>query len=152
MKVRPVKKHKNKRGHSRVKSGPKKGLYPRSTLTPEITKKFCELIRAGLTFDACCDYIGIAGTTFASWRQKGERWIIGNQEPAEYRVYGRFVMRLKRALAVYRLSVTKSLHNPKNNYWVRPLAILSRRDRLNWADREPQGGVSEEAVASEKFR
>lgn len=133
------------------KQKPKFELVPRTKLNKALREEFCKLVRTGLAFDAACDYLGIAHSTFHAWKDKGQKWVNGNMEPQEYRIYGRFVLALKRALGEFRLGCTKSLQDPKNPHWVRPLAILSRRDRNNWAEREPQGGATEDTNPDERF-
>ncbi len=43
-----------------------------SKLTPEITKRLTEAIRAGNYYEAACAYAGIHYSTFRKWMQKGE--------------------------------------------------------------------------------
>ena len=43
-----------------------------SKLTPEITKRLIEAIRAGNYYEAACAYAGIHYSTFRKWMQKGE--------------------------------------------------------------------------------
>ena len=43
-----------------------------SKLTPEITKRLTEAIRAGNYYEAACGYAGIHYSTFRKWMQKGE--------------------------------------------------------------------------------
>jgi transposase len=43
-----------------------------SKLTPEVTKRLTEAIRAGNYYEAACGYAGIHYSTFRKWMQKGE--------------------------------------------------------------------------------
>ncbi len=43
-----------------------------SKLTPEVTKRLTEAIRAGNYYEAACAYAGIHYSTFRKWMQKGE--------------------------------------------------------------------------------
>ncbi len=44
-----------------------------SKLTPEITKRLTEAIRAGNYYEAACAYAGIAYSTFREWMVRGEK-------------------------------------------------------------------------------
>ena len=43
-----------------------------SKLTPEVTKRLTEAVRAGNYYEAACAYAGIHHSTFRKWMQKGE--------------------------------------------------------------------------------
>ena len=43
-----------------------------SKLTPEVTKRLTEAIRAGNYYEAACAYSEIHYSTFRKWMQKGE--------------------------------------------------------------------------------
>ena len=44
-----------------------------SKLTPEVTKRLTEAIRAGNYYEAACGYAGIGYSTFRVWMTKGEK-------------------------------------------------------------------------------
>lgn len=116
-----------------------------------MTEKFCELIREGMPIDACCDYIGINAASFHNWRAKGQKYLDSHGDPKEDALYGYFVMKTRKALAVFRRRRIKSLHKPFNDLWTRDMAILERRDRSNFSRREPEGGSEEEVTPDERF-
>lgn len=59
-----------------------------SKLTPEITEKICDALRAGNTQKAACQYVGISERTFFNWINRGE----ADEEP-----YLQFVQDIKSA-------------------------------------------------------
>jgi transposase len=44
-----------------------------SKLTPEVTKRLTEAIRAGNYYEAACGYAGIGYSTFRAWMVRGEK-------------------------------------------------------------------------------
>jgi hypothetical protein len=127
-----------------------------SKCTKELTDRFCGLIERGLPGDGCCDYLGISRTAFHVWIDKGSRYLDGGLEPAEWKVYGYFVNRYRKALAAYRLTITDDLHGrellEKNKGWVRAITLLERRDRRNYGRGEPQGGNIQDYSPDDRFR
>ena len=61
----------------------------RCLLTPEVTKKICEGVERGLTYDMCAKYAGISSSTFFSWLRKGRA--------GEEKKYIEFVSKLEQA-------------------------------------------------------
>lgn len=44
----------------------------RSKLTPELTKRFCEAIASGLTYEGACDLVRLGTTTFYRWMEEAD--------------------------------------------------------------------------------
>jgi transposase len=44
-----------------------------SKLTPELTKKLCDAIKAGNYYDTACQYVGIDYSTFRRWMNRGDK-------------------------------------------------------------------------------
>ena len=120
-------------------------------ITVKLTRRFCKLIRKGLPIDGICDYLGINSSTFWNWKQKGQKYLDGGGEPKEDAIYGYFVLKTRKALAMFRLRRITSMQRRNNDLWTRDMAILERRDRLNFSKREPEGGIEEEADPDERF-
>jgi hypothetical protein len=108
-------------------------------------------MRQGLPLDSVCDYLGIAQSTATTWRHRGERYLAGGSEPEEDAIYGEFVLQTRRALARYKLKLVRELHDDENRNWVRPLAILERRDRDSFGRNEPAGGSEEDYDPNDEF-
>lgn len=126
-------------------------LHHRSKLDAELIADLCDLLEEGLPLDGCCDYLGISTTAFLEWRRKGELYGRQPKVPKEYRLYVRLWLKTRRAHAIYRLERQRRLNDPKNRDWVRDLAILERRDRLNYGKKEPEGGGMEDFDPDERF-
>lgn len=122
-----------------------------SKLTPELHKKFCELVERGLPFDGVCDFLGIQGVTFSDWRRKGELYIAGNCEPAEYAIYGQLILDVRQALAKFRLRMTDQWLNAPGKEWIKYATMLERRDRRNFTRNTPTGGDDESFIPDQKF-
>jgi hypothetical protein len=120
-------------------------------LTRELRKRFCHLVRKGLPPDNACNFLGISNTTFWDWVNKGNKYNNGGHEPAEYRVYGRFIRKFRKATAIYLYGHVKRVGKKKKGEWYKHLAILERRDRKTWGRHEPDGGAPESFIPDEKF-
>src|SRR4051812_44182152 len=90
---------------------PPKAKLGGTVLDDKLISDFCSLIKRGLPVDGCCDYLCVHQTSFWTWMRKGERFLAGAGAPNDDQaVYGRFVMSMRRAMAVYRLGITDRLH------------------------------------------
>lgn len=122
------------------------------SLSPELTKAFCDKVRKGVPLDAVCDLLYVPAGTFYRWKSKGELFLSGNFEPREDAIYGFFVQELKRSMGSYRSGLTLRLHsNDEDKNWFKFVAILERRDRRNWAREDPAGGADETLQPDERF-
>lgn len=127
------------------------GPLTHTILNDKLTRDFCELIEEGLPADSACNYLGIMPSTYWTWMRKGQRFLDGNEEPAEHRIYGAFVKMFRRATANYLRHVSKRMHLKTSPSWFRDMEILSRRDRKTWSRDEPAGGSDEQYDPDEKF-
>lgn len=128
-------------------------LKPKNTtrLDDDTIDQFCELVREGLPFDACCDYLGISSTTFYAWLDKGKKYLANGGNPDEHEMCGRFYQRVRRAHAEYRRMMNQRAHSGAPGTWVRDVTILERRDRRNYGRYEPEGGNDEQYDVDERF-
>ncbi len=124
---------------------------PSTILNDELIAQFCKLTKQGLPADGVCDYLCIASSTFWTWIRKGERYLMGNNDPPEDHIYGDFVRQYKRATAEYRLKIIKRLHNGNAGVWVRDMAILERRDKKSFSRDMQDGGDDSVLDVDEKF-
>lgn len=127
---------------------PEPELKRTNKLTQKVIDEFSILIKQGLPFDGICDYIGLDPASFWRWKRAGERYLEAG-EPAELAICGAFVLALRRALAEYRLTLSKRAHTAKD--WYRNLAILERRDRKTYGRQDPQGGSEDSIDPDESF-
>lgn len=124
----------------------------RTILNKAITKQFVSLLARGLGMGYCCDYLGINHGTFWEWRRKGELFNKDDEDQfPQFRIYGRFVKAIRKAIAAYALHLTEELHTSGGKRWIKPLAILERRDRENYGKIKMEGGTDEEYNPDEKF-
>lgn len=123
----------------------------RTVLTQGLVRKFCRIIRRGLPADGATDYLGITPSTYWSWVRKGELYLSGDQEPASHAIYAHFLMEFRRATAAYRLERLDEMHRGGNRQWFRELAIMERRDRLNFGRNEPSGGGATDYDPDDRF-
>lgn len=131
------------------KNGPLAGIT--TLLTEELIKKFCRYIRRGMPVDGVCDYLCISYQAFHNWRDKGEKYLLGDSQPREHALYGLFAMKLRRAMAKYRYKRIKKLHSGGPGIWVREMTILERRDRRNFSRDDPQGGNDQDWTPDERY-
>jgi len=98
-----------------------------SKLTPEITKRLIEAIRAGNYYEAACAYAGIGYSTFRAWMIKGEKAKSGK--------YREFMEAIKKAEyeAEARLVAQWQKHMPEN--WQAIATFLERRYPERWGKR-----------------
>lgn len=127
-----------------------------SAISLELTEQICALLEKGIPIDAVCDYFGIDHKTFYDWKNKGETYLKHMETPMSakdnWRPYAEFVLKIKEALATYRIGLTERLHQRGNKGWFRDLSILERRDRRNFGRREPFGGTMDNTPPpDEKF-
>lgn len=117
-----------------------------------VITQLCALIEEGLGPDSALNYLGIRTEAFHRWLRKGEMYWRGNASSANPRhaLYGEFVMALRKATATFVLTQTRAVTNNKKG-WFRALNVLERRDRKNWARREPMGGSLDSYDPQEKF-
>ena len=100
--------------------------------------------------DGVCDFLGIAPQTFWTWIRKGTLYLQDPEIQPRYKLYGDFMLNTRRSAAVYRLTITRKLHN--SSTWSRELAILERRDRKNFSRWDVMGGGGYETLSiDEKF-
>ena len=123
-----------------------KGSAPK--LDQTVTRQLCALVEEGLGFESALNYLGIRPEPFFRWINKGELYWRTNATNPKFRIYGEFVMALRKAQAVYVLTQTRDLRQKKG--WFRALNVLERRDRKTWARREPQGGSLDSYDPDEK--
>lgn len=143
----------NKKSESSKKKSKAKLLKGQtsSKLCEETIVKFCKYIRRGLPIDGTCDMMGITPTSYWNWKRKGDAYLAGNNEPAEYEIYGTFVLAIKKALAQYRMKVLDRLEDPENKRWVRDMTILERRDRKSFGKRDLDGTQEEDYTPDDRY-
>ncbi len=95
-----------------------------SKLTPEVTKRLTEAIRAGNYYEAACGYAGIGYSTFRAWMVRGEKAKSGK--------YREFVEAIKKAEheAEVRMVAMWQKHMPEN--WQAIATFLERRYPDRW--------------------
>ena len=95
-----------------------------SKLTPEVTKRLTEAIRAGNYYEAACGYAGIGYSTFRAWMVKGEKAKSGK--------YREFVEAITRAEyeAEVRMVALWQKHMPEDYRAIRD--FLERRYPDRW--------------------
>jgi hypothetical protein len=99
---------------------------PVDGLNREIIDNFARYAKEGVPFDAICDFLGVSYTAFWKWFRSGSLYIEGNGQPLHHKLYGQFVLALRKASAVYRIESIKNMHTRKD--WFRFLYIMERRD------------------------
>ena len=95
-----------------------------SKLTPEVTKRLTEAIRAGNYYEAACGYAGIGYSTFRAWMVRGEKAKSGK--------YREFVEAITRAEyeAEVRIVAQWQKHMPEDYRAIRD--FLERRYPDRW--------------------
>ena len=95
-----------------------------SKLTPEVTKRLTEAIRAGNYYEAACGYAGIGYSTFRAWMVRGEEAKSGK--------YREFMESIKKAEqeAEVRMVAMWQKHMPDN--WQAIATFLERRYPDRW--------------------
>ncbi len=98
-----------------------------SKLTPEVTKRLTEAIRAGNYYEAACGYAGIGYSTFRAWMVRGEEAKSGK--------YREFMESIKKAEqeAEVRMVAMWQKHMPDN--WQAIATFLERRYPDRWGRR-----------------
>ena len=99
-----------------------------SKLTPEVTKRLTEAIRAGNYYEAACGYAGIGYSTFRAWMVRGEKAKSGK--------YREFMEAIKKAEheAEVRMVAMWQKHMPDN--WQAIATFLERRHPDRWGRRK----------------
>ena len=95
-----------------------------SKLTPEITKRLTEAIRAGNYYEAACAYAGIAYSTFREWMVKGEK-----AKSGKYREFMEAVKKAEHEAEVRMVAMWQK-HMPEN--WQAIATFLERRYPDRW--------------------
>lgn len=156
---------KKKKELQKIKTKIPVNLLARFALDDELVDRFCRLLQKGLPPDGACDYLGILPGTFWSWVNKGQTYlsalaVASAAERAKMeatvtieRQCALFVARTRKALALYRVKLTRNLHAEDGDAkdWIRWIAILERRDRGTYSRNEPAGGTPEDYNADEKY-
>jgi hypothetical protein len=95
-----------------------------SKLTPEVTKRLTEAIRAGNYYEAACGYAGLGYSTFRAWMVRGEEAKSGK--------YREFMESIKKAEheAEVRMVAMWQKHMPDN--WQAIATFLERRYPDRW--------------------
>lgn len=104
---------------------------PQDKLDDRMMRRICALVQNGFTLSATCDYLSISTNALYRWRRNGEIWLEGDGEPKEFERYGVFLLSLKKALAVALMELQDKLITSDFG-WVKFLAILERRDPMNF--------------------
>ena len=95
-----------------------------SKLTPEVTKRLTEAIRAGNYYEAACAYAGIAYSTFREWMVKGEK-----AKSGKYREFMEAVKKAEHEAEVRMVAMWQK-HMPDN--WQAIATFLERRYPERW--------------------
>ena len=94
-----------------------------------------DYIIEGNPIDVACDLVGVSLATYSTWIKRGEVYesmvLTGEEVPADERYYS-FMLRMRKARAVWLRRRVVLLGQDRTPYWQRDLALLERRDRLNW--------------------
>ena len=95
-----------------------------SKLTPEVTKRLTEAIRAGNYYEAACGFAGIGYSTFRRWMLRGER-----AKSGKYRQFWEAVTRAELEAEV-RMVAQWQKHMPEDYRAIRD--FLERRFPDRW--------------------
>lgn len=118
-------------------------------LDEAMIRRICALVQKGFTLSATCDYLSITPATLYKWRRNGETYLDGDCQPREFEKYGILLLSLRKALAVALMDLQDGLMNSDIG-WVKYLAILERRDPMNFG--KDQGNPEDDIFdASEEF-
>lgn len=100
-----------------------------------LTDTFAEYLEEGNPVSVVCDLVGISTYVFRNWIRRGELYesdvLIGRHIAADERFY-RFLLKVRKAEALWKRERVIRLGIKKTPYWQRDLALLERRDRMNW--------------------
>jgi len=99
-----------------------------SKLTPEITKRLTEAIRAGNYYEAACGFAGIHYSTFRKWMIKGEK-----AKSGKYREFFEAVTRAEYEAEV-RMVAQWQKHMPEDYRAIRD--FLERRHPERWGQKK----------------
>ena len=105
--------------------------------TPKLIDEMVEAIGMALPITKCCDLVGISDVTHRTWLEKGQEYLDNGGDP-NHEIYGEYLLRVKRALAEWQLTVLREeLNGPAYRPgWAKSMTMLERRDRDNWGRHE----------------
>jgi hypothetical protein len=131
-----------RRESSRREDGVLKIQTKPSRLTLEVVETICAYVYMGAPYNIAAEAAGIPAGTEAGWRQKGMMYIEEieetgaptNPKHAECAAYAKAAV-TARANWQMRL-LRRSFQDSFRSTWIRDLALLERRDSINWQLRE----------------
>jgi hypothetical protein len=107
---------------------------PKEKLTPEVTEKICQALRAGNFRIPSAMYAGVGSNTFCVWMR------LGLQKPRSK--YGKFRSKVLEAENAFHVGMVGVLRNAAANGDVKVgMWMLSRRAK-DWADKQQQQKVN----------
>lgn len=123
------------------------------TLVDSMKDMFSEYLREGNPVDVVCDLVGISIQLFNSWYKRGEVYEtqvpLGEQRDSDEKYY-MFMIEIRKAKATWMRERVVRLGKVQSPYWQKDLALLERRDRLNWG-KDMRETRPEDYVPDESF-
>lgn len=109
------------------------GIGGRFTLmTPENTKRICEALRMGSSYELACDYAGVHYTTYRSWMRKAADRIEAGADESDQ--YVKFQYEIKKAIGDRTLCWLKIIQNSaENGQWQAAAWKLERCEREHFS-------------------
>ena len=96
---------------------------------------FSEHLEDGIPVDVVCDLVGVSIRTYNHWVRKGEAYeesLIHGTDCDEDKEYHQFLVEVRRAQAIWKKERVLRLNRELTPIWQKELALLERRDRVNW--------------------
>lgn len=110
-------------------------------LTPDLTKRLCELLKEGLPREPASCLLQVLPMQLYRWLDNGQAYLDavynGRRPDKDHQADADFLVAIKKAEAEWQHSLIKrSFQNRAASMWVRDMTMLERRDRKHWSRSE----------------
>ena len=111
-----------------------------TSLTPAVQEAILEHLRAGASFSAACEAVGVPASTGHGWlkRARGEDGQLAATEP-----YVSFLQAVERAQAEYENGLVRVIEKAAPKDWKAAAWLLERQYRDHWGKEAPQTGPTD---------
>lgn len=103
-----------------------------SMITPELTKRLCEALQMGSTYELACNYAGVEYGSYRNWMRKAEARIEQGADESDH--YVKFYHCIKKAIGERTLGWLKIIQNAaENGQWQAAAWKLERCEREHFS-------------------
>lgn len=125
-------------------------LRPQTRINSDVIEAICGHVSVGHSINEIANFLCIDFRSVYAWKRKGEAYLLDPEANPKWKVYGQFVMGLRKASADYIMHNEARLNLARKDEWPCRFKILQARAPGSWGH-SARIGVDEDLTPDESY-